>query len=345
MVAAALALWKRMKCSSCQRIVILNANFWYVYQETANQTSVEMKKGVLQDERVNPNSFVERCLQPIVDTLQRLGGTTAWRVDVASWAEGLARIEATKSTGRDVVDVGSSKCLRLRLEGEGVRHVAKSPSITEPMAVCKCADFGITHTEGEGGQALVQKQYMKLLPFLLDCARDQVQLVSTEGVRSFCRAANLPTHELSVQALLAAPQNPMSALHANASACDVAALTGLPVVVLSGEDEGRLECADALGKMKLGGVRTEGAGRVVFVSMGGASTQVVVCDRDARVHGGIGDLAQSRSVGGRCCGSQLFAVRSFQVGKAWFRQGEAAIDAALKELGALQAFVREHACS
>ena len=74
--------------------------------------------------------FVERVVQPIVDTLQRMDGAKTWRICSASWAAGLAR----GSMGRDVVDVGSSICLRVRCDGDSVVQVAVAPSVTIPLA-------------------------------------------------------------------------------------------------------------------------------------------------------------------------------------------------------------------
>ena len=222
--------------------------------------------------------FVERVVQPIVDTLQRMDGAKTWRICSASWAAGLAR----GSMGRDVVDVGSSKCLRVRCDGDSVVQVAVAPSVTIPLAAAKAAHFGISLdlSEEGGRETLVQQQYLKLLPFLRDCARDQARMVATEGVRLFCEDAQVPTYGLTMQALLAAPQNPMAVHHAAASDADVAALAALPVQVLSGEDEGNLEFVDAVGKTWAAGSHdAEGAGMVtiVFASMGGSSTQVCVC--------------------------------------------------------------------
>ena len=259
-------------------VVILCENFAHVFQEAPGQTEVTLRPGVLEDERVNPNGFVDRVVLPIVDTLQRIDGTKTWRICSASWAAGLARA----STGRDVVDVGSSKCLRVRCDGDSVVQVAVAPSVTIPLAAAKAAHFGISLdlSEEGGREALVQQQYLKLLPFLRDCARDQARMVATEGVRLFCEDAQVPTYGLTMQALLAAPQNPMAVHHAAASDADVAALAALPVQVLSGEDEGNLEFVDAVGKTWAAGSHdAEGAGMVtiVFASMGGSSTQVCVC--------------------------------------------------------------------
>lgn len=302
--------------------IILNENFAHVYQETASQSSVETREGVLQNERINPNSFVERGVEPIVDTLKGLFRSAVkqtWRVGKASWAEGYVRVASTSGdASADVVDVGSSKCLRYSLQGDSVAAVAKAPSLTDGLAAIKCSDFGISHVEEEGCEVLAQKQYLKLLPFMLECARDKVKMVATEGVRSFCASADLPSHGLSVHTLLAAPQNPMSAAHgAKANASDIEALSGLPIVVLSCEEEGEMEYADAVRKFKPDR-RSE---NVVFVSMGGSSTQVVLHTSEQ----GPGEAA---------------TLRSFRLGKNWFRRDEAALDEALRELESLLDFLK-----
>ena len=320
--------------------IILNENFRYVYCETPDGSSVEMQDGVLNDERVNPNSFVKLGMQPILDTLRHILDSIqvdqtntpkntlwkqSWHLSNCSWVEGFVRSEAKLGTGRDVVDVGSSKCVRWRFDGKNniLKQVQKAPSLTIPLVTVKCADFGIIHTEIEGPAALAQKQYKKLMSFLLDCSRDHTLMVATEGVRSFCNEAQVSSAGLSVHSLLSSSQNPLSEWHADACASDVAALEALPVVVLSGAQEGRLEYEDALFKMDPKGI-AEQEGIILFVSMGGSSTQVV-----------IDHISRSQH--------QVSACRSFLLGKNWFRKDKDAISATLKELGSLQAFLWEHA--
>lgn len=272
-------------------------------------SSVELMPGIEQDERANPNQFISAVIKPILTMVHRRHEATSVALSSVSWAEGMAR-----ASGRPVVDLGSSKCDLLLPTGAPAAleftHV-KAPPLTEPLVAVKAKDYGISPDEVD----LARAQYERIVPFLVRCWVEKATLVATEGVRAAATTAGLPLDGLTAHALLSSAASPVGAHYARDSAVLEPLMRECKITVLSSSQETILEFQDAAARHGL--PLTPPAGeKVLFLSMGGGSTQVVCVDAAGETHDA-----------------------SFKCGKNYFRHDAAARRACVEESERLVAFV------
>ena len=178
----------------------------------------------------------------------------------------------------------------------------------------KAKDFGIEPEEAD----LARAQYERLIPFLVRCWIEGATLVATEGVRAAATEAGLPLEGLTAHALLASAHSPVREHYLRDADVLAPLLCECDVSVLSGKEEAMLEFADAAAQW-LGAPAPLPAGdKLLFVSMGGSSTQVVCLGAGGAMH-----------------------TASFAVGKNYFRRDEAARRGCVAAMGQLLTFIEE----
>ena len=224
---------------------------------------------------------------------------TSVAVSSVSWAAGMAR-----ASGRPVVDVGSSKCALLLPTSGKFMHV-KAPSLTEPLVAVKAKDYGISPDEVD----LARAQYERIVPFLVRCWVEGATLVATEGVRAAASKAGLPLDGLTAHDLLSSARSPVGAHYARDSEVLGPLMREVKLAVLSRTQEALLEFHDAA--VRHGFPLPPPAGeQVLFLSMGGSSTQVICVDAVGETHVASFRCVVVGVVGSSSSSSRLLQVRS-----------------------------------
>ena len=291
--------------------VILTENFDHTCQSCASGTAIELKPGITEDKRANPNDFVREIISPIIAAVMSRPDSMTVALGQVSWAAGLV-----KTSQRPVVDVGSSKCALLAPVGSAGKIVrTKAPPLTEPLVAAKVKDFGIDPEVAD----LSRAHYERLVPFLVRCWVEGATLVATEGVRAAAAQVGLPLQGLTVHSLLASARSPVREHYLRDADVLGPILSECHVSILTGTEEAMLEFADAAAKYADAPRPLAAGEKLLFVSMGGSSTQVVCIDA-----------------------AGIMKNASFAVGKNYFRRDKAAKRACVAAMAQLLTFVEEN---